>query len=235
LDSEVTTIGLLYGTERLIGMVMDAARPDIADEQFYWSNRMGRMYLLALQDVLGRNGTNAILNEAGLRSRIGNYPADNLDLGWRFAEMSGISQALDDVYGRQGGRGIAIRAGRAWFHHAIRDFGAFLGVSNLALRLLPIGTKLRMGLNAIADTFNKTGDQIVRLEEEGNRFSYHIDRCPECWGRSSDEPICHSDLGLLQETLHHVTGGKAIRVAEILCVSNGDASCTYVVEKRPLG
>ena len=215
-------------------MATDALTEGIGSERFYWSNRMGRMYLLALEDVLGRNGINAILNGANLRYRIGNYPPDNLALGWNFEEMSALGQAIDDTYGRQGGRGIAIRAGRAWFHHAQKDFGAVLGISDLAFRLLPLGIKMRinMSLNAMADTFNKTSDQIVRVEEDGGRLYYHIDRCPECWSRTSVEPICNTELGLLQETLHRATGGKGFFVEEILCVARGDPSCTYVIEKR---
>jgi predicted hydrocarbon binding protein len=47
-------------------------------------------------------------------------------------------------------------------------------------------------------------------------------------------PICHAGLGLLQEGLHWVTGGKNIRVEEVLCIAKGDPSCTYVIDKRPL-
>jgi predicted hydrocarbon binding protein len=213
-------------------MAPDSPADQIRKAEFYLANRMGRMYLQAFEDVVGRNGLNAILNAAGLRTRISNYPPDNLDLGWSFREMSAISQALDDQYGKQGGRGIAIRGGRAWFHYAQKDFEAVLGIGELASRLLPLGAKLKMSLNVIADTFNKTGDQIVRVEGEDDRFFYHIERCPECWGRSAEAPVCHANLGLLQEALHRASGGRTIRVAEILCIARGDDSCTYQIDRR---
>ena len=56
----------------------------IAEEsraQYYWPNKMGRMMLLALEDVMGKNGVNAVLNLAKLRHLINNYPPNNLDLG----------------------------------------------------------------------------------------------------------------------------------------------------------
>jgi predicted hydrocarbon binding protein len=193
------------------------------------------MYLLALEDVLGRNRFHAILNKAMLRSRIGNFPPDNLDLGWDFREMSALSQAIGDTYGRQGSKGIAIRAGQAWFYREQRDFSAALGIGVLAFRLLPLNKKIQMSLNAIADTFNKTSDQAVRVEESEKRFFYHIDSCPECWNRTSVEPICNAELGLLQESLHRATGDGRISVEEILCIAQGDPSCTFVVEQRYLG
>jgi predicted hydrocarbon binding protein len=116
----------------------------------------------------------------------------------------------------------------------LKDFGAVLGVADLAFRLLPLGMKLKVGLNAMAETFNKTSDQVVRLEEDADHFYYHIDRCPVCWGRKAEVPICHAALGLLQEGLHWGTSGKNIPVEEVLCIARGDPSCTFVVGKRPL-
>jgi len=195
---------------------------------------MGRMFLLALEDVMGKNGVNAVLNLARLRHLINNYPPNNLDLGWSFDEMGALNQSLEDMYGPRGGRGLATRAGRAGLYYALKDFAAVLGIADLAFRLLPMGMKIKIGLNAMSETFNKTSDQVVRVEEELDHFLYYIDRCPVCWGRQAQTPICYGALGLLQEGLHWVTGGKNVRVEEIECIAMGHPSCVFVVEKRPL-
>lgn len=215
-------------------MTTDDNQTDSPQVVYYWPNKMGRMLLLALEDVLGKNGVNAVLNLAKLRHRINNYPPDNLNLGWSFDEMGALNQALDDTYGPRGGKGLAIRAGRAGLYYAVKDFGSVLGVTDLAFRLLPMGIKMKVGINAMVDTFNKTSDQIVRLEEDSDHFYYHIARCPVCWGRHSTTPICHAGLGLLQEGLHWVTSGKNIRVEETECIAKGDPTCLYVISKRPM-
>jgi bacteriochlorophyll 4-vinyl reductase len=215
-------------------MTSEQEASEAAPAQYYWPNKMGRMMLLALEDVMGKNGVNAVLNLAKLRHLINNYPPNNLDLGWSFVEMSGLNQALEDMYGPRGGKGLAIRAGRAGLYYALKDFGAVLGISDLAFRLLPLGIKMKVGLHAMAETFNKTSDQVVRVQDELDHFVYSIDRCPVCWGRTSDHPICHAALGLLQEGLHWVTSGKNIRVEEVECIAKGDPSCTFVIDKRPL-
>jgi predicted hydrocarbon binding protein len=203
-------------------------------QQYYWPNKMGRMFLLALEDVMGKNGVNAVLNLAGQRHLVDNYPPNNLDRGWSFDEMGAINQALHDMYGPRGGKGLAVRAGRRGLYYALKDFGAVLGLTDLAFRLLPLGMKIKMGLNAFADTFNKVSDQIVRLEEDADHHYYYIDRCPVCWGRTSSVPICHAALGLLLEGLYWGTGGKNFRVEETQCIAKGDASCLFVIDKRPL-
>lgn len=218
--------------ERSAVMATDAPG-EAPSGQYYWPNKMGRMYLLALEDVMGKNGANAVLNQARLRHRINNYPPCNLDLGWSFQEMSDLSQALVDLHGPEGGSALALRVGHAWFHYAMKDMAAVLGIADLAFRLLPLSTKIRLGLQAMADTFNNTSDQIVHLEEEGDRFLYHVERCPFCWNRVSDVAICHSGLGILQAGVHWVTGGKEVRIGEIGCLARGEPFCTYRIEKRP--
>jgi predicted hydrocarbon binding protein len=221
----------------LVGQVSTIERAAVQDAEarrYYWPNKMGRMFLLALEDVMGKNGVNAVLNLAGQRHLVDSYPPNNLDLGWSFDEMGAINQALDDMYGPRGGKGLAVRAGRRGLYYALKDFGAVLGITDLAFRLLPLGMKVKVGLNAFKDTFNKVSDQIVRLEEDAEHFYYHIDRCPVCWGRVSTVPICHAALGLLLEGLYWGSGGKNFRVEETSCIAKGDASCLFVIDKRPL-
>ncbi|MBC7249889.1 MAG: hypothetical protein H5T62_06340 [Anaerolineae bacterium] len=199
-------------------MTEHRTQPNISGK-YFWPNKMGRMFLLALEDVMGKNGVSAVLNLANLRHLVNRYPPNNLDLGFSFEEMSRINQALEDMYGPRGGRGLAIRAGRAGFKYALKDFGSLLGMADLAFRLLPLGMKLKVGLNAMADTFNKFTDQRVTLEEETDHFVYIIDRCPVCWGRHTEEPSCHAAIGLLQETVHWISGGKMFQIEEVTCAA----------------
>ena len=62
-----------------------------ADErQFYYPNKMGRIILLAMEEVMGRNGVNAILNLARLKSLVNKYPPNNFDREFSFDEVGSI-------------------------------------------------------------------------------------------------------------------------------------------------
>jgi len=208
--------------------------PGEREVQYFWPNKMGRMLLLALEDVMGRHGVNAVLNLAKLRGRVNHYPPNNLELEFGFVELSSIVQALEAMYGPRGGRSLAIRMGRAGFKYALRDFGSLLGLADLAFRLLPLGMKLKVGLNAMSDTFNNFTDQRVHIEEDTEHFYYVIDRCPVCWGRTSSVPCCHAATGLLQEMISWISSGKPFAVQETSCVAAGDPNCTFTIEKHPL-
>jgi predicted hydrocarbon binding protein len=209
----------------------------IPESGYYYPNKIARIILEALEDVMGKNGLNAILNLAHLSHLIDNMPPDNLDKAFDFAYVSAINLALEEMYGPRGGRGLALRAGRAAFAEGLRNFGALAGVGDLAFKVLPLKAKLRIGLPAMAKIFSQVSDQITTVEEKENEYIYTIHRCPVCWGRqgTTDKPVCYMAVGLLQEGLKWVSGGNEFRVNESKCVAKGDEVCEFVIQKEPIG
>ncbi len=200
----------------------------------YYPNKIARIAILSLEDVMGKNGLNAILNLAGLSSTIDNLPPDNLDRQFDFADFSAIWAALEELYGPRGGRGLAQRAGRATFNDALRNFGALAGVGDMAFKVLPLGAKIRIGLAAMAKIFSQTSDQLSTVAEQEDHYVYTIHRCPVCWGRTTDKPACFIATGLLQESLKWVSGGSEFRVTQTTAKSVGDATCDFIIPKEPM-
>ncbi len=201
----------------------------------YYPNKFGMITIKALEEVMGKNGLNAILNLSGLTHYIDNYPPDNLEKQFDFSELSGIGIALEEMYGPRGGRGLALRAGRATFADALKNFGALAGVGDMAFKVLPLQAKLRIGLPAMARIFSQISDQHSTVEEKENEFIYTIHKCPVCWGRHDvDKPVCFMATGLLQEGLKWVSGGNEFRVNESLCHALGDEVCEFTIQKEPI-
>jgi len=203
-------------------------------QQYFFPNKMGRIVLLALEEVMGRNGVNAILNLARLQHYIGDYPPNDFVKAFSFDELGRLLQALDEMYGPRGGRGLALRAGRACFKIGIKDFGPMLGVADLIFRLLPMGMKLKVGFEVLAQTFNKFTDHIVRLEEDKQYYYWIMERCGACWGRKCDSPCCHLAVGILEEELYWISGGENFYVEEVSCIATGEQRCVILIGKRPL-
>jgi predicted hydrocarbon binding protein len=203
-------------------------------QMFYLPNKLGRMYLLALEEVIGRNAVNAALNLAGLVHLLDNYPPNTLDRDFRFDDLGRLHQALERLYGPRGGRGLALRTGRASFKYGLREFGPMLGITDLAFRLLPLTMKLKAGVEGFAEIFNRYTDQVVHVEERPEALAFHIDRCPLCWNRHTDGPCCHLAVGFLQEGLAWLSGGKSFVVTETECIAQGDASCLLWILREPL-
>jgi predicted hydrocarbon binding protein len=203
---------------------------------YYYANKFGLIMIKALEDVMGKNGLNAILNLARLPHLIDNNPPGNLAKEFDFADVSAINQALEEMYGPRGGRGLALRAGRATFADSLRNFGALAGAGDLAFKVLPLHAKMRIGLPAMAKIFSQVSDQKTTVEEHENEFIYTIHRCPVCWGRhESDKPVCFIAVGLLQEGLKWLSGGNEFRVNESKCFAVNDDVCEFIIQKTPIG
>jgi predicted hydrocarbon binding protein len=117
----------------------------------------------------------------------------------------------------------------------LRNFGALAGAGDLAFRVLPMQTKLRIGIPAMARIFSQISDQHSTVEEFETDFHYTIHKCPQCWSRKGlDKPVCFIGAGLLQEGLKWVSGGSEFRVNESKCMAMGDSVCEYVIQKAPI-
>jgi len=201
----------------------------------YYPNKFGLIIIKSLEEVMGKNGLNAILNLAGLNNYVENYPPDNLEKGFDFSELSAIGAGLEEIYGPRGGHSLALRAGRATFSDALKNFGALAGMADLAFVVLPLHAKLRIGLPSMAKIFSQLSDQHSTVEEKDNEFIYVVHKCPCCWGRhDADKPVCFIAAGLLQEGLKWISGGNEFRVDESKCVAVGDDVCEFVIQKEPI-
>lgn len=206
----------------------------VPDSDLYYPNRMGRILLESLEEVMGRNGLNALLNLTNQRQLIHELPPDNLAKEFDFANISNITQGLEEIYGPRGSRGLALRSGRAIFSRGLKHFGALAGVGDLAFKVLPLQTKLKVGVPAVARIFTQFSDQKSYVEEFDDHFLYYIAPCSICWGRHADRPVCYMAVGILQESLRWVSGGLEFRIEEISCTAMGAESCIFKIDKEPI-
>jgi len=203
-------------------------------QMYYYPNKMGRIVLQAMEEVLSFAGLSAVLNLANLHHRINEYPPNTLEREFSFNELSRILTTIETLYGARAGRGLALRTGRVCFRYGLREFGPLVGSADIGFRLLPLDAKLRTGANLLVDIFNNYTDQKVRIEEREDAFLWHIERCPVCWQRHSESPVCHLAIGVLQEALYWVSGGRYFNVEETHCIAKGDPTCTIVIEKQTI-
>jgi len=199
----------------------------------YYPNKLARITILALEEVMGKNGINAILNVANLSHLIGNYPPDNLNREFDFADYSSINGALEELYGPRGGRGLAKRAGRAAFAEGLRNFGALSGAGDLAFKVLPLSAKLKIGLPALAKVFTTFSDQYSTVEEFSTYYTYTMHKCPVCWGRKVEAPCCHVGAGVIEAGLKWLSGGNEFHVIQTDCRAMGHEKCIYKIDKEP--
>ena len=208
----------------------------IPESGYFLPNRLGRITLETVEDLLTSKGMENLLIVAHLQNSIGNYPPADLERGFDFAEMGALNLGLEEFYGPRGGRGLALRAGRTIFANALSHFGALAGVEAATFRILSRNLKLKAGLSAIARIFSDLSDQVSSVEDRGNEFHFLVYRNAICWGRHNEErPVCYMMVGILQEALNRLSNGEEFRVDESECLAAGGKACRFVIQKEPLG
>jgi hypothetical protein len=200
----------------------------------FYPQKMGRIIFLGMEEVIGRGGVEAVLRLASLGAFMHQYPPARGERTFSFETVSLLQSTLEQAFGPRGGRGLALRIGRASFKYGLREYGSMLGITETAFRLLPLPKKLQTGARIFAELFNKHTDQKVRVEETEDKILWRIEQCPLCWGRQADQPICHLAVGVLQEALYWLSGGKVFDVEETACIAKGDPDCVITIMKTPL-
>lgn len=190
-----------------------------------------RVLLDAIQDVMGENGTKAVLNAGGLSQYIDNFPPKNLEMDATFAQYGAVQQAVEEFYGPRGARAMLLRIGRATFQFGLRDQPAILGLAGIALKALPEKTRMKLILDRMAKAAAERVNQPTHVIEEGDAFYFVVEHCPCGWRPEHDKPCCYVTVGVLMEAMAWITG-KVHRVEEVACIANGAASCVYRVAKE---
>lgn len=197
-----------------------------------YPNKMARIHVLSIEETIGHEAMMALFDTAGIPREL--YPpANDFAKSFDFAYYGSIGGVLEKMYGTRGERGLLLHAGRAAFNDGLAQYGAITGTSELAFKAIPIVAKMKIGVKAVAETFNKFSDQRTEVEEEADHFVYIINRCPACWGRSSSRPVCYTTIGLLEAAFKWVSGGLHFDITQQNCHAMGHLNCTFHIPKTP--
>jgi predicted hydrocarbon binding protein len=188
-----------------------------------------RVFLLGIEDVLGKAGVATALRAANVPQYLNNYPPPTMDrTGHPARHITQITRAVHDIYGARGARAIMQRVGRAQAKSGIAEMSRLINATKFALKLVPHRQQVRLALEMEARAVNEqVGDQI-EIAEDKDYFYHQAHQCCYCidWhGESS--PVCHTAVGFLQGLLAAMIEGVEFRVDETLCRARGDALCRY--------
>lgn len=211
----------------------EAKKPE-GTKTYYYPNKWGRVILTSAEDVMGEKGVNALLHMIALEEFIGSYPPDNMKKEFTFEAMSKLQQGFWDMYGNRGARVFSVRAGEQAFKDGIAQFKSVAAAAQVAMKVGSLEAKIKLGLEFFAKFFNSVSDQVVEIDEDEKHWIWRITRCPMCWNRTSDEPVCHYAIGVLQGGLAWVAPGKKFRIMETSCKAMGDPNCEIKIEKVPV-
>lgn len=195
-------------------------------------NALMRQALVAVEEVMGKNGLAAVLRSSNLAHYIDRLPPDDLEPAAKASDYARLNAAIEQFYGR-GARGILQRIGKASFEYGLREQPALLGVAGIALKLLPARQRVQLALNSVANALRKSNPQVrVDVVEHDGHFAYVAHTCSVCYGRHGEKALCHLYVGSIGEAVRWATG-QAYQVRETECLAAGGSSCRFEVSEAP--
>lgn len=201
----------------------------------YYPNRIARAFFAAMDDVMGQNGLSTLLHLADMENYLQELPPDDLQRQFDFAGIASLNNALEEMYGARGGRGMALRIGQSSFARGVKGFGAMRAIDDPAFRALAMTKRIDYGLRGLAAVLTNFSDQTSTVQVENNTLSFISDVTPFSWGRIADKPVCHMMVGMILECLRWSSNGYEFYVREVSCRACGDDQCVFRVNKSAIG
>ncbi|MBU6997959.1 MAG: hypothetical protein HXS41_11970 [Theionarchaea archaeon] len=199
-------------------------------------NTLMRVYLDTIQNILGSQGLNSVLNYGGLEKYINNLPPDNDELEIPREDLRKLHQSLIDLFGEKGARGILLRIGRGMTFTFLEKRPAVVKSMKLAIKLLPEVRQMRLSLERFAEESDRRipslkGIPHIELREEKDYFLFIDEDSYTSEGIVSENPSCHVYVGNLETSLEWITG-HAHKVEEIQCKARGDPADVFRIWKK---
>lgn len=186
-----------------------------------------QFFLDGLAEIIGQDALSALLKIV-----LSNHHQDRD--GIRCCDLTQITSVLESLYGSQAGKGIALRSGRASLKYLLQSFQDDLHLSEVAFRMKPSHLRFKEGLKRLIRVYREKLKIDAKLIDEGDGWIWQSGGCTECEERKSREPVCYFTEGLLQEFLSWCGGNKFYVVKEIGCRGQGERTCSYLIDPKPI-
>jgi predicted hydrocarbon binding protein len=196
-------------------------------------NRMLYLALVTAEEIVGKNGVRSILNYAGLRKFIDNYPPNDLTETHSTGDYTRIMAGTIELIGERGARAIMFRGGMKAFANMRENFPSLFNIQDEN----PGASTADDRFAEFARIYGIMVDASVPIW--GNIFKYYpcpegvaleISPCNHCNGLKTREPICSSQVGFQFGTARWVMG-RPITIVESHCIAVGDPMCRFVMHR----
>ncbi len=202
--------------------------------KYFYPNKWGLGILTSTEEIMGAKGLQAMLNMGGLQKYIDHLPENNMKKEFSFEDVSNLQKATWDMYGPRGARVFAVRAGKATFNNSLAQFKSVAAAAQVAMKVATLEAKVKIGLEFFMRFFNTVSDQVVTIGEDEKYWKWIIKRCPMCWNRKADEPICYLAVGVLQAAFEWVVPDKKFHIKPVECIAMGAKQGVILIDKTPL-
>jgi len=196
-------------------------------------NNLIAAILAALDELMGTNGLNSLLNAANLQEWKTAPPASTEDRDVDFSQFSALFRTLDDLYGQKGSLSLMRRANSTVFNQLWSEHGAFGYIENPEFQGLDASSRIDRGLKTFSQTLSESSDILAKVSVGDAGYLFSLELCPYCWNTDSDSSQCYAFQGLLESVVSYFAPETKVEIEETTCVGSGETNCTFILNLKP--
>lgn len=196
------------------------------------SNMVFRVILLGIQEILGENGLKTVLNFAGLKKYINNFPPNNHDIDSCMAsEIGRLEQGVGDIFGGNGAYAVLFQVGRMQAKWGLEENPDIVNALKETIKDLSEREKVKTVLSITAETVSAGIGADIWVEEDKDDFLYKTKDISHSFNKKNDKPLCHTSDGFLFEVTAWATENNDWVAKEESCIAMGKSYCTFRIRK----
>ena len=194
-------------------------------------NQFFNLAFVTVEEILGKNGLNSILNYAKIPHYVGNYPPNTIDLEHPSSDFTRFVSGMVEVIGEKGARSIMLLSGIRSFEIMLKDMPGLFALDGVEVKDCPVERRFDEYVriqNAISDAAAYIfGEGLYKRYDVEDGRAFEISPCYWCMGLKTEGPICHGQVGFDLGIARWIFG-KDIRIEETHCIAKGDPMCRFV-------
>jgi predicted hydrocarbon binding protein len=203
-----------------------------AMEDRFVSNMTFRVVLLGIEEIIGKNGLNTVLNKAGLQKYRDNLPPNDHEKNLCLAsEITRVDRDVADIFGSNGSAAILFQVGKMQAKWGLEENPDTVTAARSLLAGKSEFETARMALELAAAVVAGESDCKAWAEVDGADLLYNIDENTHSFGIKSAEVVCHVTSGFVTGIIQWATGKTDWIAREQQCMAQGAPHCTHRVKK----
>lgn len=197
------------------------------------SNMTFRVMLLGINEIVGQNGLDVVLNFTGLTKYRKTIPPNNelVESCW-ISEATGLDKGIEEIFGDNGAAAILVQVGKKQAAWGLEENKPVADQLKESMKGKDELEQIKMILTITAGIISTQMNTEVWIKEEDDAVYYCDKSATHCFNRVSSQPVCFVTVGFLAGLAEWATGSSSWRVEEIHCIALGDEYCSYRISKR---
>ena len=186
-----------------------------------------------VEEIIGQEDLQKLLNLKGIPFDYNSHQHVALRQSLTIVDLIEMEHGLEEMFGENGSRGAALRAGRCFFQNLFQKYGIGSGLNSLEFRMQPLKKRILAGLGILSALLSDSIQLDIHISENESKWYWTYEDRICC--RDENEkglPVFDFFIGLLQNYLSWASGGKAYPIQK--CQDLG-ATCVIEIGKNPIG